>query len=161
MNFNYILNKNNTTKATVQTYFYQNKSKIILNSILCAVFFAAALVMGIKTKERLMFLICIVCAIRVISIFYTPYSNAKISAGAFYDNREFSFELIENGVAITPKDSERKKILFGEKVKAFETKDFFIVLSNSRFFPIPKEFMDNEQISALSEVISKTFSNKK
>ena len=160
MNFNYILNKQNATLATVQAYNFQKKKSLIINTIISALIFIASIIMGIKTGERMMFLISIVCIIRVISLFYAPYSDAKISSGAFYENKEFNFELIENGAAITPKDKERKEILF-EDAKAFETKNFFIITLNSRFYPIPKEFMEKEQILELSEVISKTFSNKK
>ena len=161
MSFNYILNKKNTVKASLQMHFYENRVKIIWGVVLTAVIFAFALILGIKSGERLLFLLSAFCFVRVISLFYLPYSNAKISAQAFSEDKEFNFELMENGVAITPRDSERKEILFDEKIKAFETKDFFIIISKERFFPIPKEFMEKEAISQLSDVFSKTFSNKK
>jgi len=161
MNFNYILNKKNTVKATLEANLYIQKSKNILTLIVNLVTFALALIMGIKTGEKLLFLLCVLCILRVATLFYIPYSNAKISAAAFENDKEFSFELIEGGAAIKAKEGERKEILFKNADKAFETKGFFIIATKERFYPIPKEFMENEQISELSEAFSKTFSNKK
>ena len=161
MNFNYILNKKNTVKATLEANLYIQKSKNIITLVTSLITFVLALTIGIKTGEKLLFLLCVLSFLRVVTLFYIPYSNAKISAAAFENGKEFSFELIEGGAAIKAKEGERKEILFKNTDKAFETKGFFIIATKERFYPIPKEFMEKKQISELSEVFSKTISNKK
>lgn len=101
------------------------------------------------------FLISALGLVRIIALFYLPYSNAKILANAFEEDKEFSFEITENAVIITPKNGERKEILFKNISKAYELRDFFVIILGERFFPIPKDFMEKGQIEALLETFSK------
>ncbi len=125
--------------------------------VILAVIFA---VTAIKTGDDSQWILFAVCLVALSALYYMPYSNARISAASFDRGMDFEFELYDEGVYITPECRGKKEIAYTNISKAIELYDYFIIVTDNRFFPIPKSFMEEEQIKELAMVLENRLGKK-
>ena len=160
MEFRYTLTRKTCARAVYKRYFYENRIKVLVYTIILSVLSVAFLVYGIISGEKLNWLLFLASIVTLITVYYLPVSNARMIASAFERSQDFDFELKETGIVITPDGRNPKDISFEDISRVLELKEFYMISTGSRGYPIPKKWVSQEHQEMLTNAFSKNLNEK-
>lgn len=156
---NYTLDKNTAYDAIVKRYFCEHLIKVVVEAVMLVSLSAILLVSVIISADVMSTLLLFVSIIALVSVFFSPMSQAKMSAAVFENGVEFELSLFENGICIDR--LEQKTEMNFESISALlELDDYFYITTQNRFFPVPKKNFSEEQIEKIRSVAKKKLQNR-
>lgn len=155
----YILDKKTAYDAIVKRYFCEHLVKVIVEAALLFIVAAAFAASAFTSADMMSILLFLVCIIALTSVFFSPMSQAKMSAAAFENGVEFELSLFENGICIA-RAEQTTELDFTSISKLLELNEYIYIFTASRFFPIPKSDFSRERLSELKESFEKNLQER-
>lgn len=155
----YSLDKKTAYDAIVKRYFCEHLVKVIVEAALLFIVAAAFAASALTSADVMSILLFLVCILALASVFFSPMSQAKMSAAAFENGVEFELSLFENGVCIT-RAEQTTELVFDSISKLLELDEYIYIFTASRFFPVPKSDFSVEQQMKLREVFEEKLQNR-
>lgn len=155
----YTLDKKTAYDAIVKRYFCEHRVKVIVEAALLSILAVVLAVSAFSSDDTMSILLFLVSIIALASVFFSPMSQAKMSAAVFESGVEFELSLFENAVCIQ-RSEQKTEMSFDSISKLLEIDDYIYIFTASRFFPIPKSDFSVEQQKKLREVFEEKLQNR-
>lgn len=155
MKITYFLDKKIAAKAFLSYHKTDKRVKIIIETVLLGALIGMFLHSFIVSKDRMQLFLLFASLVVLFMVYYAPFLSAKSLGEKFKSGLEFNLELTQNSIKIKPQTAEEKELSFEEISKAVENRQFFFIVTNDRFYPIPKEQMKQDEILLFSESLKK------
>ncbi len=155
----YSLDKKTAYDAIVKRYFYEHRIKVLVEAALLFVVTAAFAISAFTLADIMSILLFLVCIIALISVFFSPMSQAKMSAAVFENGVEFELSLFENGVCIQ-RAEQKTEMTFDSISRILELDEYIYIFTASRFFPVPKSDFSEQKLLGLKESFEKNLQER-
>ncbi len=155
----YTLDKSGAYDAIVKRYFCEHLVKVIAEAALLLTVAVLLAISAISSADIMSILLLLVCLIALVSVFFSPLSQAKMSAAVFQKGVEFEFSLFENGICIQ-RDEQKSDLSFDSISSFLELDDYIYITTQNRFFPVPKSDFLEEQIEEIREIAIEKLQNR-
>lgn len=149
--FDYSLDAKKVKGASVNRYFIKNKTKLIIQISLFSVLFLLFLYSAIFENEKTAIFLSVVCAICIFTILNLPFTEARMSAINFNEQKKYKLAVFSEKIVVSSSDSEKE--IETENLKALETEKFYLLETQGRLFPIPKEDLGENEKKAFSQFL--------